>query len=211
MARRALYADPKILADLAAGIETGGTVADVCKYAGIGTRTYERWQQRGNTERTRLAEAELHEQAVEPDPVEAPFVAFVERMDQAAAGAKLSALRAIQKAWNGWDVEERTVVTKDISYENDDGATVHALQTTTTVKTRRDFAWAAAMTWLERRYPGEFARLVRNELTGAEGTPLLGTADELKARAVERLDQLAAKRAQHAADEEAARAANGDA
>lgn len=208
MAKLAKYADPEILDKLAEGIENGGTVADVCRYAGIGERTWTRWQSRGNAERTRLAEAEAADVDAEPEPSEAPFVAFVERMEQAAAGAKLGALASLRRAIDGYEVHERTVVTKEIKYERDDGEIVTAAQVTTTEKTRWEFAWAAAMTWLERRYPAEFARLVRNELTGAEGQPLIGTPEELKQRALEKADQLAEKRRQHAADE--ARAANGE-
>jgi hypothetical protein len=204
----AKYADPIVLADLAAGIEAGGTIADACKYAGIGERTWSRWKQRGEVERLRIAEAEAHDTPVEINPVEAPFVAFVDRMDQAAASAKLGALRSVRKAIDGWDFEETTEVVKDIAYERDDHEIVHAVQTTTTTKRRRDFAWAAAMTWLERRYPSEFARLVRNEVTGAEGAPLIGTAAELQAQIDEQLDQLAEKRRQH--EKAQARAANGE-
>lgn len=204
--RLAKYADPIVLEHLAEGIEAGGTIADVCKYAGIDARTWGRWKERGERERARLVDAEIHDLDATPDIVEAPFVAFVERMDRAAAKAKLGALESLRRAIDGWDFEETTKVVKDVKWLDDNGHEVDAVQTVTTTKRRREFAWAAAMTWLERRYPSEFARLVRNEVTGAEGTPL-GTAEELKAEIREQLDQLAEKRRQHALDEE--RAANG--
>lgn len=202
--RYAKYADPAVIADLVDAIEQGGTVADACLRAGIHERTWRRWWARAVAELARLAAAE----DVEANPIETPFVEFHFTIERARAGAKLEALATVRKAIRGWDDVETIVVEKKIVYVID-GVEHEATQTTTTTKSKKLFAWAAAMTWLERRYPGEFARLVRNELTGAEGGPIsVEDTAALKARIEERLDEIAEKRRQHEVADE--RASNGD-
>lgn len=132
----------------------GCSMEDAAGAVGIHKATLYRWQKRG---REAIA---AREQGDAANPDDDPFVAFSEALETARFKSKVDAIRMWRKAILGWDYEETTVV------EMPDGSTK------TTTKKGHRFDYRAVVEWLERRYPKEFGRIIRQELSGPDGEPI---------------------------------------
>lgn len=122
------------------------------------------WVRRGHAERARLDE--LHPDGWTDKDVtksEQIYVAFVARVENAQKEWEQEALAAIREAGVGEEFVE-TVTTRV-----DDGAKVSV---TESVRVKKTKSWQALAWLLERRMPGEYARVSRTEVTGADGGPI---------------------------------------
>jgi len=107
-------------------LKTGGYIDDAAAYTGIGAATAFNWLDRGRKERERLTAFP----DAKPDPVETPFVDFLEAVETARAATQLRAIAQIQKAaadgtWQAaawylersapgkWSRKDRTEITGD--------------------------------------------------------------------------------------------------
>ena len=135
------------------------------------------WIRRGQAERARLDE--LHPDGWTDKDVtksEQIYVTFVARVETAQKEWEQEALAAIREAGVGEEFVE-TVTTRV-----DDGSKVSV---TESVRVKKTKSWQALAWLLERRMPGEYARVSRTEVTGADGGPI-----ELAKRAQRILDAL---------------------
>ena len=122
------------------------------------------WVRRGHAERARLDE--LHPDGWTDKDVtksEQIYVAFVARVENAQKEWEQEALAAIREAGVGEEFVE-TVVTEVSG--------VLGVQRTETVRVKKTKSWQALAWLLERRMPGEYARVSRTEVTGADGGPI---------------------------------------
>lgn len=149
---------PLLTAELADQITNfvtdGASVEDAAGAVGVHKSTVFRWQARGR-------EA-IASRAAGSDPAASDdlFVAFAEGLETARYKSKVEAIRMWRKAILGWDEKETTTVT----VTTPDGKTT----TRTTIREGHNFDYRAVVEWLERRYPKEFGRLIRQEITGPD-------------------------------------------
>lgn len=157
------------------------------------------WLHRGEAERQRLSMLE----DAEPAPDEVLYLDFLGAMEKAVSDYILEGLEQIRLAGEGEPYEETVIVEKlggwDGESRDANGAPVlHPVEQTVTVKKGTKKSWQAWAWLLERGHPDEFARLVKTELTGAEGGPVtVESLDQKRERARTLVrDDLAAKRQQ---------------
>jgi transposase-like protein len=129
----------KLDADLAKAaleaIQVGATRADAADRIGIDERTLYRWLSRDRE----------------------PYASFARDIKRAESDAKLLAIGVVRSAMLGGQVLSRETVER-----------VDAKGRVTTRVTRETLSkpeWTAAMTWLERRFPREWGRIDRVEMT----------------------------------------------
>lgn len=143
---------PELVEKIGSFIAVGASVTDTAGAAGVGRSTLYRWLKEG-AEAQRLRD----EGHTNYDQL---LLRLHEEVDKATHEAKVEALMALRKGFRGWTETETTTVTLNGKEER------------TTVKTRTRFAWEAALAYLERKHPTEFARLIRQEISGPEGGPI---------------------------------------
>jgi len=191
--RTTFAADPDVVATIEQAVRAGAPISDACQRAGIHRGTWHAWMNRGRAERARLDTNPDNT----PEHDERHYLNFYDTMTRAEAEAKIEAIAVLRRALRGWDEQETITVTKDVPTVviRPDGTqeTVMVAQRTVTVREGRKFAWQAAIVWLERKYPGEWARLVKT-IDEAPDEPL--SVDAARARALEVVDQVAARRRQ---------------
>jgi hypothetical protein len=126
-------------------LRNGAYIDHAAQAAGISTRTYHGWMERGRTERDRI------NAGLAPDPDEAPFVQLLHSVERAQSEAAVDLLGEIAN---------------------------HA----------RNGTWQAAAWILERKFPRQWGRFDRSEVTGAEGGPVrLDVSTEDLERKVQRI------------------------
>jgi hypothetical protein len=126
-------------------LRNGAYIDHAAQAAGISTRTYHGWMERGRTERDRI------NAGLASDPDEAPFVQFLHSVERAQSEAAVDLLGEIAN---------------------------HA----------RNGTWQAAAWILERKFPRQWGRFDRSEVTGAEGGPVrLDVSTEDLERKVQRI------------------------
>lgn len=208
MARPSKIHDVEVVDQIERAVRAGASLRDAAGSAGINPGTLTRWLSRGRTHLNAVEAARDRGEQYEVPADDEPFRAFCARMERAEHEAKVEALAVIRRAIVGWEESDTRIVEKAAALLDAEGQPVLddngdvrmvVVSRTTTTTTGRKFAWAAAMTWLERRYPAEFARLVRTELTGADGGPVeVLSMDEERAKALDVLDQVKQRRDQRA-------------
>lgn len=142
----------ELIESVAGSISVGASVTDTAGALGIGRSTLYRWLKEGKEAAGR--------QAAGYDDFEPLLLRLHEEVEKATHEAKVEALMAIRKGFRGWTETETTTVT------GEDG------KVKTTVKTRTRFDWQAALAYLERKHPKEWARLIRTAATDANGDDL---------------------------------------
>lgn len=149
---------PETADRIEAAIKAHAPLNDAARHGGVSPATFFRWMAEG-------------EQAQSGQKRE-----FYERMERAKADSKIGALARIQKSAIGGTVKSRKTVTTT----KRDGTS-----TTTVTETFYEPQWTADAWLLERRYPREFARLSRTELTGRDGAAIeIDTPDEQRRESV---------------------------
>lgn len=157
----------ELIDKVAGAISCGASVTDTAGALGVGRSTLYRWLRSGK-DAARLRD-EGH------TTYDALMLRLHEEVEKAGHEAKVEALMALRKAFRGWTEVETTTTTMP------DG-TIKEVR-----KERTRFEWQAALAYLERKHPEEFARIIRTELSGPDGgaIPLeqraAGIADELAA------------------------------
>lgn len=144
-------------------VMNGATKEDAAGAIGVNRTTLWRWEHQG------LQAIKARAAGAEPDEADDLFVKLADTLEISRFKAKVEAIQQIRKAMLGHDVTE--VIEEEVWDEKKDGGpglVVVKRRTKTTTK----FEWAAAMTWLERMFPGEFARLIRTEVSGPGGQPI---------------------------------------
>jgi len=144
----------------------GASKEDAAGAVSIHHSTLFRWQRRGRDAIAARARGD------EPRTADDVFVLLAKGLHDAQYKAKVEAVRTVRKAMLGY-TEAREVTTEEYDASVPADAEGQQLRVTKRVTTRTEkFEWTAAMTWLERRYPREWARLVRQELSGPDGDPI---------------------------------------
>lgn len=192
---------PERAAAICNAVERGASATEASAAGDVSKSAVLAWLDRGRTERARIA-TDPDEEA-QPSDQELPYVEFLANMEKSADTWVMGRLEEIQAAGAGEEYEETTVVEKvggwDGSTRDERGAPVlHPIEQTVTVKKGRKKSWQAAAWLLERRRPEDFARLVKTELTGADGGPIeLESLEAKRARARALVqDELSRKREQ---------------
>lgn len=163
--------------------------------AGISERTYRVWRDRGwedlkaYLEAHDLDPADLdYETFLAEVPFEdQPFCHFCLTIEKARVDFVLLNLAAISQEAVGTMVEEIHETTTTTT--NPDGST----STTTVVRTVRKprKSWQAAAWLLERTFPNEYARVIRQEISGRGGDPIEVDVQEIARQEVrEKLRQM---------------------
>lgn len=174
-------------------IRAGATVRSAAHHANISDSSFSSWLERGRRERQRqhtLDDTNTDDPLPDIAEREHRYLDLLARVEAARADAEVEAVGILRRAITGWD-EVTTVRDQTL---NRDGEIV----TLTRTSTVRKFSWQAAAWWLERTRPSEFGRYVRTEVTGADGGPIELAAVDLRARAIQLVDDLTDKRAQRA-------------
>jgi len=156
----------EVAAQIVGYVMDGASKEDAAGAVSIDRSTLFRWQRRGRDAIAARARGD------EPRPADDVFVYLAQGLHDAQYKAKVEAVRTIRKSMLGY-TEEREVTTEEYDASVPADADGQQLRVTKRVTTKtKKFEWTAAMTWLERRYPREWARLVRQELSGPDGDPI---------------------------------------
>lgn len=142
----------QVIESVAGAISVGASVTDTAGALGLGRSTLYRWLKEGKEAAQLKAEGHTSYDALK--------LQLFEEVEKATHEAKVEALMALRKGFRGWTQTETTTTSED------------GKPTKTVTKTRTMFDWQAALAYLERKHPREFARLLRTELSGPDGTPL---------------------------------------
>lgn len=183
---------PTLATLIAAALRASTSIALACQHAGISIRTYHAWITRGRNDLLALAE----HTGIDPDDLDLttipnldtdwPYVHFLHVTTKARTDYQLENLALIQQAARGYE----TTTTKTVERLERDPASgqMVAVSRTTETTTRPERQWTASAWLLERRFPDEYARTIRSEVTGRDGGPVqVESAAEMLAA---RLDQL---------------------
>lgn len=184
---------PQAHEDVVNGLVAGATQKIAALNAGLSERSFQRYLARGLAAETALRDALTRTdpetrarlddvQPADLNPEDPDDQALAEELgtyvpederrywhfwhdvENAISRAKMRNLAVVNRAATGYDVQTEKTTTR--KYRNGETHTE-----TVVTKTRR-FEWTAAAWWLERRFPEEFGRLTRTEITGAGGGPL---------------------------------------
>lgn len=177
MARRRVKDRPTLLTDdrWAAIIEhraSGGSLADCAALTGIGESTLHDWLRDG-----RLAA---------PD---SPLAEFAESLENARVEWKRANLARVAAAAHGGEIATKRVTRLDSA-----GNVVEIIETITT----HTGAWQAAAWILERQFPMEFGRVIRNQPPDVAEREPDAHPSPTQADVLSLLDRLAERQAQHA-------------
>lgn len=172
-------------------IEAGNSISVAAKSAGLGSRTLDRYLERG-----RAVDAEVQSMldAFDPhsqlddfdklDPADRRATLFallphvpenehvywelVEGFNGARAAAEERAIAIIRETGAGYHATEKRTTTKQVLDKA--GKVVTLTQTVEVERYERD--WRAEAWWLERVFPDKYGRTDRLALTGADGGPV---------------------------------------
>lgn len=152
-----------------------------CHHARISAPTYRRWRDQGYrdlqawTEQQNIdpADLDLNQFLTDIPFQDQPFIHFVLTVEKAISDFELENLAAISVEAVGHPVTETTTVEK-VLYERVDEQNVREtlVERTTTTRTKQSKSWLAAMTLLDRCLPNQYARTIRQEISGGSGQPV---------------------------------------
>lgn len=144
---------PDVEKTLITATSMGAPMHLAAAHAGISTRAFERWMERG------YLETLARDEGQDPNPDEQLFVDFHDKITQARAQAGIRSLAAIQRAATGGAITEETTTTMP------DGTVVKTVK-----RTAPD--WKAGAWFLERQMRLDFGRSSEVAVTGPGGGPV---------------------------------------
>lgn len=162
-----------------------------CHHARIDPKTYRVWRERGYRDITLwceqqgidLADLDIPQFVATVPFEEQPFSHFSLTIEKAIADFELENLGAISIEGVGHMVEETTTV------ETIDAA--GSITRTTTTKRKPSKSWQASAWLLERAIPNDYARTIRQEISGGPGQPVqIDVNTAASARLQAQLDQM---------------------
>lgn len=162
---------PMVLQMLTVSLRASANVKLACQHARVGEATYHGWCRRGRADLVELADSlgvaadEVDLGSVENLEGDWPYVHFLHETTKARNDFQLANLAVITAAAQGNN--PRTTEREIIKYEQ--GVEVERKVETVTVSERQ---WSAAAWLLERRFPDDYARTVRSEVSGPDGGPV---------------------------------------
>lgn len=159
---------------IVAALATGVTEDAACRTVSLHPSVYYRWKQRG-----RLAETHWTRLTPEQQRLEVLYKEFYEAVTRAWHQSHTRLAGAVLSAAVPHETVERIVVRK---------ANGEVEETT---RTRREWDWRAAMTILERRFPEDWGKRDRVEVSGPDGGPVQVEAAAVQALR-EKVDRLRA-------------------
>jgi len=158
---------PQVLELLVASLRASANVKLACEHARIGEATFHMWARRGRDELAEwAAERGLQPDEVNQDDIDdlpdRPYIEFLFATTKARNDFQLANLAIVTAAAQGQNpvrtVKEKVRVVDGVEVE----------RTTETIE-RQERQWSAAAWLLERRFPDEYARTVRSEVSGPDG------------------------------------------
>jgi len=170
-------------------IGAGLTLERTCHHLGINTSTWRRWRQAGDTD---IDEGR-------GDTLEARLCTAVH--DSRLKAERRAVLALVRAAVGDEQVTTRTTTSERwLRVKNKAGEwTYQQFTDRTTVEERRTVRdWRAALAWLERTQPSDYARVTRQWVSGPEGDPVqLEPVESLRETLETELNELAARLAEN--------------
>ena len=175
---------PDLVASLAASLRASANVRLACQHVRIDPKTFYNWRDAAADEHRRYTEEHGTEPDADVDAGTWPYLHFLHATSKALADYQLENLALIGQAAAG----TTTTRTTERTVTKTNGDTERIVETTTT----QSRAWQAAAWLLERRFPSEYGRPQRVELTGEGGGPVqVESTEVLRERALAELAQVA--------------------